>query len=414
MVRDDKDDSLLMRENLVQIRRAVGRDLTQEQLGVDLATISLDGLVQPTAAATPSDIIVYFLSSLYVGTDIVGQVISADAYTAFDEEKDKALKQAVQIVDSAVILTGVVITSLRPEHRKHDRNLYTQVLGPLLSHLPPLRPLPKVLPRTFPDAVAEMRVARYPMDRIGSADFEQFQLHILASDPQPLAIPALALNWPALADGHWNSPGFWAELTCGGHRLVPAERGRSYTDSEWSVALVPFAEILAQMLALPGALPQAAEICYMAQYNLANQFPELALGVLTPDFCHAFYDDDEDSSAAGGPIMNVWLGPAGTVSPLHRDPAHNIYVQVVGRKYFRLYPKATAVYADTAATGTTTTSTVDLDDDTPENRRRYPNFDWDTGYHDIVLGPGDAVFIPCGWWHYVRSLSPSIGVNFWF
>ena len=60
----------------------------------------------------------------------------------------------------------------------------------------------------------------------------------------------------------------------------------------------------------------------MAQYNLADQFPELALGVLTPDFCHAFYDDDEDSSAAGGPIMNVWLGPAGTVSPLHRDPAH--------------------------------------------------------------------------------------------
>ena len=114
MVRDDKDDSLLMRENLAQIRRAVGRDLTQEQLDVDLATISLDGLVQPTAAATPSDIIVYFLSSLYAGTDIVGQVISADAYTAFDEEKDKALKQAVQIVDSAVILTGVVITKLAP------------------------------------------------------------------------------------------------------------------------------------------------------------------------------------------------------------------------------------------------------------------------------------------------------------
>jgi lysine-specific demethylase 8 len=402
-----------MRERLVQIQRDIGHDLMQEQPGVDLATISLDGLVQPTAAATPGDIVVYFLSSLYLGANLLSQIVSADATAALDEESEKTLEQAVRVVDTAVILTGVVVTRVRSEHRNHDRNLYTQVLGPLLSHLPPLQPLPKVLPRTFPDVVTEMRVARYPMDRIGSTDFEQFQLHILASDPQSLAIPALALNWLAIADGHWGSPRFWAELTCGGHRLVPAERGRSYTDSDWSVALVPFAEILAQMLALPGALPRAAEICYMAQYNLADQFPRLALDVLTPDFCHAFYDN-EDSIAASALIMNIWLGPAGTVSPLHRDPAHNVYVQVVGSKYFRLYPKATAVYADPTATGTTTTSTVDLDDDTPENRRRYPNFDWDTGYRDIVLGPGDALFIPRGWWHYVRSLSSSIGVNFWF
>lgn len=31
-----------------------------------------------------------------------------------------------------------------------------------------------------------------------------------------------------------------------------------------------------------------------------------------------------------------------------------------------------------------------------------------------VLQPGDMLFIPARYWHYVRSLSTSISVNFWF
>eukprot|EP01045_Picozoa_sp_COSAG04_P025544 COSAG04_NODE_3371_length_2880_cov_7.944984_2_plen_111_part_00 len=35
-------------------------------------------------------------------------------------------------------------------------------------------------------------------------------------------------------------------------------------------------------------------------------------------------------------------------------------------------------------------------------------------YTEAVLGPGDALFIPHGHWHYVRSLETSLSVNFWF
>ena len=33
---------------------------------------------------------------------------------------------------------------------------------------------------------------------------------------------------------------------------------------------------------------------------------------------------------------------------------------------------------------------------------------------EAVLGPGEMLFIPAGTWHYVRSLTPSLSVNFWF
>jgi hypothetical protein len=34
--------------------------------------------------------------------------------------------------------------------------------------------------------------------------------------------------------------------------------------------------------------------------------------------------------------------------------------------------------------------------------------------HDALLGPGDVLFIPKGWWHAVRALTPSFSLNFWF
>ncbi len=35
-------------------------------------------------------------------------------------------------------------------------------------------------------------------------------------------------------------------------------------------------------------------------------------------------------------------------------------------------------------------------------------------YSETILGPGDALYMPAGVWHYVRSLETSLSINYWF
>lgn len=43
----------------------------------------------------------------------------------------------------------------------------------------------------------------------------------------------------------------------------------------------------------------------------------------------------------------------------------------------------------------------------------FPEFK-DAKYVEEILGPGEALYIPRGWWHYVESLSVSCSVSFWW
>jgi hypothetical protein len=38
----------------------------------------------------------------------------------------------------------------------------------------------------------------------------------------------------------------------------------------------------------------------------------------------------------------------------------------------------------------------------------------EAAYTEVLLLPGDCLYIPARTWHYVRSLSTSVSINFWF
>jgi hypothetical protein len=101
----------------------------------------------------------------------------------------------------------------------------------------------------------------------------------------------------------------------------------------------------------------------------------------------------------------LWLGPSGTVTPLHHDVDNVLFVQVYGEKTItlaspmqshRMY-NSTSVYSDVDA------KVPDL--------ARHPLFAG-VNLMRITVRPGDVLFIPVGWWHQVESTSVSVSVSF--
>lgn len=93
------------------------------------------------------------------------------------------------------------------------------------------------------------------------------------------------------------------------------------------------------------------------------------------------------------------------------QPHHVAVLQVVGYKYVRLYhPSHSAQLYPHEEGMHTNTSQVDVEAvDTAE----FPKFK-EVPYLDVVLEPGDLLYMPPKWWHFVKSLSVSFSVSFWW
>ncbi|KAK3261393.1 hypothetical protein CYMTET_29699, partial [Cymbomonas tetramitiformis] len=112
--------------------------------------------------------------------------------------------------------------------------------------------------------------------------------------------------------------------------------------------------------------------------------------------------------------VNAWLGTSGTVTNLHTDESHNLLTQVAGFKYVRMYAVSEDMYLypEVKSGNTTTNRFSPIRIDSPDFEK-YPLFA-QAKYTEVILGPGDMLYMPKGIWHYVRSLSTSFSINFWF
>ena len=244
--------------------------------------------------------------------------------------------------------------------------------------------------------------------------FTQFQRHLQA--PKPHVIKDAIQDWPALTNHPWKCPNYLKNKTFNGRRLVPVELGRSYIDDDWNQTIIPFSEFLDRYVSRSDI-----GLAYLAQHDLFAQIPSLRNDIYIPDLCYSSppVTNGKPVVQLEEPLLNAWFGPAGTISPLHTDPYHNILCQVVGKKYVRLYSpdQTSSLYPRDIEDGIdmSNTSRIPLeliemsmgaDDD-------FPLFD-EAQYIETILYEGDSLYIPAGWWHYVRSLSISFSVSFWW
>jgi hypothetical protein len=112
----------------------------------------------------------------------------------------------------------------------------------------------------------------------------------------------------------------------------------------------------------------------------------------------------------------VWIGNAVTINT-HFDLVCNIACVAGGRRRFTLFPPGQIANLYLAPLDFTPSGApVSLVQLTQPDAARFPRFA-EALEHALVaeLEPGDALFIPYGWWHHVESLTPlNVLVNYWW
>ncbi|XP_054436851.1 bifunctional peptidase and arginyl-hydroxylase JMJD5 isoform X2 [Pteronotus mesoamericanus] len=199
--------------------------------------------------------------------------------------------------------------------------------------------------------------------RLRCPSLQYFRKHYLVPQ-RPVILEGVADHWPCMKK--WSLE-YIQEIA--GCRTVPVEVGSRYTDEEWSQRLMTVSEFISRYI-----LNEPRDVGYLAQHQLFDQIPELKQDIGIPDYCCLGDGEEEEIT------INAWFGPPGTVSPLHHDPQQNFLVQV--------------------------------DVENPD-LEKFPKFA-EAPFLSCILSPGEILFIPVKYWHYVRALDLSFSVSFWW
>jgi len=359
----------------------------------------------------------------------------------------KQMDEMVKTIDMALIMAGAPPSSDSQEQIKSVFDLLQEIHMESIQASeedPPrkrrkLGDEPGMWQDIFPMSESFKPPISHPISSLHEPSFDEFEKYMLHPrnhdlGPEPAIIAGALHHWPARNNRPWKSPSYLLSKTIGGRRLVPIELGRSYVDEGWGQKIITFKEFMEHyILDLKSALATG----YLAQHDLFAQVSSLREDIAIPDYCFTSPPLPHHSSPLAEkhskipqldePLLNAWFGPAGTISPLHTDPYHNILSQVVGRKYVRLYAprESEKLYARGVEDGVVdmgNTSSLDIGvlagwdgtaEDMAEAHKNFPLFQ-EAEFVDCILEEGECLYIPVGWWHYVRSLSISFSVSFWF
>jgi hypothetical protein len=210
---------------------------------------------------------------------------------------------------------------------------------------------------------------------------------------RPVLIEGYASAWPAMK---WTFDGLRERF---GEVEVSITTGRE-GDPSYDIEQEKHREKMAlgEVIARIEREPESNDFYMVAQGKNAD-LPDLAPLFDDFDMSDGILDPDKTCTATA-----LWLGPGGTFTPPHHDTCNVLFVQIVGRKRFVL----ASPYALSLHTRARAMYVVD-----PEGHQlNEPGFGDDVLEKEVVLDPGDALFIPVGWWHSVVALEPSVSFGF--
>lgn len=220
-----------------------------------------------------------------------------------------------------------------------------------------------------------------------------------ASKSQPVLFRGAAASWPAMS--RWTFE--WFEQEYAQQQIV-------IHDGNYVRGEIPGTSVRAghertmTMAQFISGLKQTGtrEIGYLGGGELFQRAPGLLKDLRFPEF--------------GSPALeryaqySFWMGAPGTVTQVHHDRAHNLYVQIRGRKRWQLYsPTRNAELRPVLIHWAASSSELELGP--IQDGAGGPGIPAD---YEFEVEPGDLLFLPYGWWHRVVTLEPSIAANWWW
>ena len=232
-----------------------------------------------------------------------------------------------------------------------------------------------------------------PVDIIDLPDATSFRARFLEQGI-PVVIRGFLRSWPAF--GRW-SPAYFAHRF--GRSEVEVMTGiRQNRPEDASPYRQRLRMTMGELVDTFARDAGAGDIYLVAQNQMLRQ----------PAFDELWHDLAPDAEWFDAKFVrthiSLWMGPKGSVTPFHYDLQNALLAQVFGSKSVivaapeesgKLYP------------GNGGYSRVD-----PEN----PDFEAFPLFRTTVLrhariDPGDALFLPFGWWHHVHALTDSISLT---
>jgi [protein]-arginine 3-hydroxylase / protease len=230
---------------------------------------------------------------------------------------------------------------------------------------------------------------------------------------QPVVITGVADRWPAVS--RWDVGYFQRTLPEVEVQVEVWEREGPRNDpADYLKRVRRRAMRLGEFLDLIRTAGEASRSYYLAQYPILAAASALLEDVSPPEEymgVPAYVPRALARRMRLEPAL--WMGPAEAVTTLHFDSSHNLFVQIAGTKKVVLIPpeQSDCVYFPCREFGLNLHfSPVEVERPDPS---RHPLFARTTPW-EVTVQPGEMLFIPATWWHYLRALEPSISLNFWW
>ncbi|KFY33288.1 hypothetical protein V494_07744 [Pseudogymnoascus sp. VKM F-4513 (FW-928)] len=155
---------------------------------------------------------------------------------------------------------------------------------------------------------------------------------------------------------------------------------------------------------------------YIAQAQMVDLPQQLRDDLPTPELV---------SKAGKGDVYdaNIWIGTPPTFTPLHKDPNPNLFVQLSSSKKVRVFEprQGQAIFAAVRRKIGASPTAAFRGEEMMQGRERVELKEavWNhanSDGHEVTVRPGDALFIPKGWWHSIKSEGDGLNAsaNWWF